>query len=142
MLTLKFNYISHHSLLLPDSETLNGNHAKALQDGEKELVGLRELGLTDAEIQLWQSRDAADAGDQVQLSEMSKLLGTRSKPERSSCPDHSASPPAGLSHAGRWRLNKRCSRGTTVWASSQLSTIKVLFNKCQPSCQRREVKSL
>ncbi|MED6235061.1 hypothetical protein ATANTOWER_014404, partial [Ataeniobius toweri] len=36
---------------------------QALQDGEKELVGLRELGLTDAEIQLWQSRDAADAGD-------------------------------------------------------------------------------
>ncbi|KAM4726488.1 RNA-binding protein 41 [Anableps anableps] len=36
---------------------------QALQDGEKELVGLRELGLTDAEIQLWRSRDAPDAGD-------------------------------------------------------------------------------
>uniref|UniRef100_A0A3P9PEU6 RNA-binding protein 41 n=1 Tax=Poecilia reticulata TaxID=8081 RepID=A0A3P9PEU6_POERE len=33
---------------------------QALQDGEKELVGLQELGLTDAEIQLWQNRDAPD----------------------------------------------------------------------------------
>ncbi|XP_069572318.1 RNA-binding protein 41 isoform X1 [Brachyistius frenatus] len=33
---------------------------QALQDGEKELAGLRELGLTDAEIQLWRSRDAAE----------------------------------------------------------------------------------
>ncbi|XP_078480181.1 RNA-binding protein 41 [Lampetra planeri] len=30
---------------------------QALQDGEQELASLRELGLTDAEIQLWQSRD-------------------------------------------------------------------------------------
>ncbi|XP_071061484.1 RNA-binding protein 41 [Pseudochaenichthys georgianus] len=30
---------------------------QALQDGEKELAGLRELGLTDTEIQLWQRRD-------------------------------------------------------------------------------------
>lgn len=30
---------------------------QALQDGEKELASLRELGLTDTEIQLWQSRD-------------------------------------------------------------------------------------
>ncbi|XP_014899811.1 RNA-binding protein 41 [Poecilia latipinna] len=37
---------------------------QALQDGEKELVGLQELGLTDAEIQLWQNRDAPDmSGD-------------------------------------------------------------------------------
>ncbi|XP_038159632.1 RNA-binding protein 41 [Cyprinodon tularosa] len=36
---------------------------QALQDGEKELVSLRELGLTDAEIQLWQSRNAPDSGD-------------------------------------------------------------------------------
>ncbi|KAM4547414.1 RNA-binding protein 41 [Fundulus diaphanus] len=36
---------------------------QALQDGEQELVSLRELGLTDAEIQLWRSRDAPDAGD-------------------------------------------------------------------------------
>nr|XP_046267790.1 RNA-binding protein 41 [Scatophagus argus] len=34
---------------------------QALQDGEKELAGLRELGLTDAEIQLWQDRDAPEA---------------------------------------------------------------------------------
>lgn len=33
---------------------------QALQDGEKELVGLRELGLTDREIQLWQSRDTPE----------------------------------------------------------------------------------
>ncbi|KAF3840590.1 hypothetical protein F7725_006452 [Dissostichus mawsoni] len=30
---------------------------RALQDGEKDLAGLRELGLTDTEIQLWQRRD-------------------------------------------------------------------------------------
>ncbi|KAI9528607.1 hypothetical protein NQZ68_018788 [Dissostichus eleginoides] len=30
---------------------------QALQDGEKDLAGLRELGLTDTEIQLWQRRD-------------------------------------------------------------------------------------
>ncbi|XP_051793312.1 RNA-binding protein 41 isoform X3 [Acanthochromis polyacanthus] len=34
---------------------------QALQDGEKELASLRELGLTDAEIQLWQSRDVPEA---------------------------------------------------------------------------------
>ncbi|XP_026229105.1 RNA-binding protein 41 [Anabas testudineus] len=34
---------------------------QVLQDGEKELATLRELGLTDAEIQLWQSRDATEA---------------------------------------------------------------------------------
>ncbi|XP_041863837.1 RNA-binding protein 41 isoform X2 [Melanotaenia boesemani] len=33
---------------------------QALQDGENELATLRELGLTDAEIQLWQSRDAPE----------------------------------------------------------------------------------
>ncbi|XP_069049735.1 RNA-binding protein 41 isoform X2 [Lepisosteus oculatus] len=31
---------------------------QALQDGEQELASLRELGLTDAEIELWLSRDA------------------------------------------------------------------------------------
>ncbi|GAA6233530.1 RNA-binding protein 41 [Lates japonicus] len=36
---------------------------QALQDGEKELASLRELGLTDAEIQLWQSRDAPEAAE-------------------------------------------------------------------------------
>ncbi|XP_060942531.1 RNA-binding protein 41 [Limanda limanda] len=34
---------------------------QALQDGEKEQAGLRELGLTDAEIQVWQSRDTPGA---------------------------------------------------------------------------------
>ncbi|XP_058483523.1 RNA-binding protein 41 [Solea solea] len=36
---------------------------QALQDGEKELASLRELGLTEAEIQLWRSRDAPEAGE-------------------------------------------------------------------------------
>ncbi|XP_035033727.2 RNA-binding protein 41 [Hippoglossus stenolepis] len=34
---------------------------QALQDGEKELASLRELGLTDTEIQVWQSRDTPEA---------------------------------------------------------------------------------
>ncbi|XP_074528095.1 RNA-binding protein 41 [Halichoeres trimaculatus] len=33
---------------------------QTLQDGETELASLRELGLTEAEIQLWQSRDAPE----------------------------------------------------------------------------------
>nr|XP_015817424.2 RNA-binding protein 41 isoform X2 [Nothobranchius furzeri] len=36
---------------------------QALQDGEQELARLRELGLTEAEIQLWQSRDASEAAE-------------------------------------------------------------------------------
>ncbi|KAM3601806.1 uncharacterized protein V6R79_019125 [Siganus canaliculatus] len=36
---------------------------QALQDGEKEVASLRELGLTDTEIQLWQSRDAPEAAE-------------------------------------------------------------------------------
>lgn len=38
---------------------------QALQDGEKELANLREQGLTDAEIQLWQSRDAPESTEKV-----------------------------------------------------------------------------
>lgn len=38
---------------------------QALQDGENELASLRELGLTDTEIQLWQSRDAPEASEKV-----------------------------------------------------------------------------
>lgn len=38
---------------------------QALQDGEKKLASLRELGLTDTEIQLWQSRDASEAAEKV-----------------------------------------------------------------------------
>ncbi|XP_036443965.1 RNA-binding protein 41 [Colossoma macropomum] len=34
---------------------------QALQDGEKELASLRDLGLTDAEIELWQSRDLTES---------------------------------------------------------------------------------
>ncbi|CAK6977885.1 RNA-binding protein 41 [Scomber scombrus] len=37
---------------------------QALQDGEQELANLRELGLTDTEIQLWQSRNAPDVAEQ------------------------------------------------------------------------------
>ncbi|XP_036379794.1 RNA-binding protein 41 [Megalops cyprinoides] len=36
---------------------------RALQDKEQELAGLRELGLTDAEIELWRSRDTPEAGE-------------------------------------------------------------------------------
>lgn len=38
---------------------------QALQDGEKELASLRELGLNDTEIQLWQSRDAPETAEKV-----------------------------------------------------------------------------
>ncbi|XP_017348062.1 RNA-binding protein 41 isoform X2 [Ictalurus punctatus] len=35
---------------------------QALQDGEKELADLRELGLTDSEIELWRNRDVQGGG--------------------------------------------------------------------------------
>lgn len=35
---------------------------QALQDGERELASLRELGLTDVEVELWLSRDTAEKG--------------------------------------------------------------------------------
>ncbi|XP_047463513.1 RNA-binding protein 41 [Mugil cephalus] len=38
---------------------------QALQDGEKELASLRELGLTEAEIQLWMNRDAEEAAEKL-----------------------------------------------------------------------------
>lgn len=41
---------------------------QALQDREKELASLRELGLTEAEIQLWQGRDAPQAEEKVKPS--------------------------------------------------------------------------
>ncbi|XP_037323891.2 RNA-binding protein 41 [Pungitius pungitius] len=34
---------------------------RALQDGEKDLASLRELGMTEAEIHLWRSRDLTEA---------------------------------------------------------------------------------
>lgn len=40
---------------------------QALQDGEKELASLRELGLTDAEIELWRNRDARDGAAKVRV---------------------------------------------------------------------------
>lgn len=51
---------------------------QALQEGEREVAGLRELGLTDAEIQLWQSRDGPEAAEKVRP------------------PPHHPAPPAGL----------------------------------------------
>ncbi|KAK1788084.1 hypothetical protein P4O66_016555, partial [Electrophorus voltai] len=36
---------------------------QALQDGEQELASLRELGLTDTEIELWRSRDQSKSGE-------------------------------------------------------------------------------
>ncbi|XP_077360469.1 RNA-binding protein 41 [Festucalex cinctus] len=39
---------------------------QALQEDEQELAGLRELGLTDAEIQLWQNRDTLEVPEQCQ----------------------------------------------------------------------------
>lgn len=42
---------------------------QALQDGEKEQAGLRELGLTDAEIELWRNRDVRESGgDKVRVT--------------------------------------------------------------------------
>ncbi|KAM4544466.1 RNA-binding protein 41 [Odontesthes bonariensis] len=46
---------------------------QALQDGEKELACLRELGLTETEMQLWQSRDALEAAE--------KSHGVRAAPD-------------------------------------------------------------
>ncbi len=34
---------------------------QALQDGDQELAALRELGLTDAEIELWRCRDQPES---------------------------------------------------------------------------------
>ncbi|KAF0022964.1 hypothetical protein F2P81_024945 [Scophthalmus maximus] len=42
---------------------------QALQDRERELASLRELGLTEAEIKLWRSRDAPEAEEKVQPAE-------------------------------------------------------------------------
>ncbi len=61
---------------------------QALQDGEKELASLRELGLTDTEIQLWQSRDAPQAAEKVELLETER----RSSVPGSACGDFAGSP--------------------------------------------------
>lgn len=57
---------------------------QALQDGEKELASLRELGLTDAEIQLWRNRDVQDktSGGKVRVwlrDKQSELLDLSGK---------------------------------------------------------------
>lgn len=39
---------------------------QALQEGEQELVSLRDLGLTDAEIQLWLKRETPEQEEKVQ----------------------------------------------------------------------------
>ncbi|XP_031164088.1 RNA-binding protein 41 [Sander lucioperca] len=55
------------ALYLPFGEQAAGVRSlpqfQALQDGEKELASLRELGLTDTEIQQWQSRDVPEAAE-------------------------------------------------------------------------------
>ncbi|KAL4660053.1 RNA-binding protein 41 [Arapaima gigas] len=38
---------------------------QALQDGEQELASLRELGLTDAEIELWRNKDGPEVGEKI-----------------------------------------------------------------------------
>ena len=50
---------------------------QALQDGEKELAGLRELGLTDTEIQVWQSRDTPEAMEKVKPAGDSQVSDNR-----------------------------------------------------------------
>lgn len=51
---------------------------QALQEGEQELVSLRELGLTDAEIQLWLKRDAPEQEEKVRGVVEGACLITRS----------------------------------------------------------------
>ncbi|KAJ8276788.1 hypothetical protein COCON_G00085400 [Conger conger] len=41
---------------------------RALQDGEQELASLRELGLTEPEMQLWRTRDLPEAGEDSRLT--------------------------------------------------------------------------
>ncbi|XP_037125362.1 RNA-binding protein 41 isoform X1 [Syngnathus acus] len=56
------------ALYKPFGEQASGVHSlsqfQALQEDEQELAGLRELGLTDPEIQLWQKRDAPEIPEQ------------------------------------------------------------------------------
>ncbi|KPP58683.1 RNA-binding protein 41-like [Scleropages formosus] len=51
---------------------------QALQDGEQELASLRELGLTDAEIELWRNRDDPEAGEKARHS---RIRGMRVAPD-------------------------------------------------------------
>lgn len=51
---------------------------QALQEGEQELVSLRELGLTDAEIQLWLKRDTPEQEEKVRGVVEGACLITRS----------------------------------------------------------------
>lgn len=48
---------------------------QALQDGEQELVALRELGLTEAEVQLWLKRETPEQEDKVHLPRPSPAGG-------------------------------------------------------------------
>ncbi|TSP68511.1 RNA-binding protein 41 [Bagarius yarrelli] len=59
-----------HNLLLQQLDTDAAGvrslaQFQALQEGEKELASLRELGLTDAEIELWRNRDTEDKTSRV-----------------------------------------------------------------------------
>lgn len=40
---------------------------QALQDGESELASLRELGLTDMEVELWLNRDQPENTEKVNV---------------------------------------------------------------------------
>lgn len=51
---------------------------QALQEGEQELVSLRELGLTDAEIQLWLKRETPEQEEKVHDVAMDSCLIFRS----------------------------------------------------------------
>lgn len=59
------------ALYKPFGEQAAGVHSlaqfQALQDGEKELADLRELGLTDSEIELWRNRDVQGGGGKVRV---------------------------------------------------------------------------
>ncbi|XP_049598457.1 RNA-binding protein 41 isoform X2 [Syngnathus scovelli] len=56
------------ALYKPFGQQASGVHSlsqfQALQDDDQELAALRELGLTDPEIQLWQKRDAPEIPEQ------------------------------------------------------------------------------
>ncbi|XP_051902865.1 RNA-binding protein 41-like isoform X1 [Hippocampus zosterae] len=56
------------ALYHPFGEQVSGvrslSQFQTLQEDEQELAGLRELGLTDPEIQLWQNRDAPEVSEQ------------------------------------------------------------------------------
>uniref|UniRef100_A0A3Q3FDK2 RNA binding motif protein 41 n=1 Tax=Labrus bergylta TaxID=56723 RepID=A0A3Q3FDK2_9LABR len=55
---------------------------QALQDGETELASLRELGLTDTEIQLWQSRDTPEGAEKDDVTSHGVCAAPGAKQQR------------------------------------------------------------